>query len=498
MEKDLEVILKSAIPFEEMTDEQKKQYATLEKTFQDNVKKFGDEVTKGFESKIENLKKELNCDEKIAELQKSLNEVVEKIEKSKADGENNQKIAEELKSVKENLDSVQKSMETVSEENKKLVNEMSKLKDAGLSREERKKTYCELIRVAIVKSADRIKQMNGSRESLNLNQEITKAAEEITSGHITGTATGIEAIADTEPGVTRVQRRTPYLRQIINVTPVNDGVAKWVEQEAGEGDAGTTAEGATKNKVDQDWVTKVAKVEKITAYTKASEEILEDVEWAAAEVAADLAERVLLKEDEQIYGGNGSTPNLKGLTAYAPSFTVTDAVNNSFYHAIPGASRIDVLRVAVALIASKNFVPTHVLLNPIDAALIDLTKAADGAYVNKDINEMLKNITIIENTGVAAGTFLIGDMSKSNYRVRRDLSLIVARDGDDLIKNLFTFVAEIRGAHYVKSNHVNAFLKGNFADCVTAIDGGRGTQKVEITGPMNEAGDAVLMESKQA
>jgi HK97 family phage major capsid protein len=489
---ELEVILKSAIPFEEMTEEQKKQYATLEKQFQENVKKFGDELTKSFEAEVEKLKAEMSNEEKISELQKSLDTITAELEKSKGNGD----MTKEMEEMKSNIDSLQKSLDTVTEENKALVNEMAKIKESGLTREERKKTYVDLIQAAIIKSASRISEMNASRETLNLTQEVAKAAEDVTTGHITGSVSGLAALAGTEPEVARVQRRTPYLRQIINVRPITEGVAKWVEQEAGEGNAAPTAEGQTKNRVDQDWVTKTAKVEKITAYTKASEEIMEDIDWAAAEIANDLAERLLLAEDAQIYGGNGTTPNLKGLTAFAPAFTVTDAVNNSFYHAIPYASQIDVLRVAVALIVSNNFVPTHILLNPVDAALIDLTKAADGAYVNKSINDLLKNMTVIENTGVTAGTFLIGDMSKSNYRVRKDLGLIVARDGDDLIKNLFTFVGEIRGAHYVKSNHVNAFIKGTFADCITAITGGATTQKVQIAGPLNEAEDAVLMESK--
>lgn len=495
MEK-LEVILKSAIPFDEMSDEQKKQFATLEKQFQDNVKKFGDEVTKSFKQEIESLKSEMDNDEKIAELKKSLDSIVKNIEKNKKDNADIAKTVEDVNTLKENLSNVQKSLDVVMEENKKLVNELAKAKDAGLTGEERKKTYTDLIRAAIVKSADRIKQLNASQEMLNLTSVVAKSAEEDLTSHITGSASGLAALAGVDPGVTRVQRRTPYLRQIVDVTPITEGVAKWIEQEAGEGDAGTTAEGATKNQVDQDWVTKVAKVEKITAYTKASEELMEDIEFAASEIAADLAERLLLAEDAQIYGGNGTSPNLKGLTAYAPAFTVTDSTNNSFYHKIPYASHIDVLRVAVALIAGQNFVPTHVLLNPIDAALIDLTKASDGAYVNKTVNDMLKNLVVIENTGVTAGTFLIGDMNKSKYRVRKDLSLIVARGGDDLIKNLFTFVGEIRGAHYVKSNHVNAFLKGTFSSCITAITAGSTTQKVEIAGPLNESNDAVLMESK--
>jgi hypothetical protein len=88
-------------------------------------------------------------------------------------------------------------------------------------------------------------------------------------------------------------------------------------------------------------------------------------------------------------------------------------------------------------------------------------------------------------------------MSKSNYRVRRDLSIVIGRDADDLTKNLYTVVAEIRGCHYIKNNHVGAFVKGTFSTAITAITGGGATQNVAITSPLNSDGDAVLMEAKQ-
>ncbi len=404
----------------------------------------------------------------------------EKIKSIPAPADNTEK----LKELEKAQDEMQKSIEGLNETNKSISEQLGKITAKEVEAQERKKGYVAAIREAIIEKAKDILSFNQTSQ-----MQITKAVGTVTTGNITDAHL---VNAEMENGVTGPQRRLPYLRQLISVSGIGKGNAVWMERVEGEGGAAPTAENAAKSQADQDWVEKTSKVEKITAYTKVSEEMLEDIDFAATDIALDLTEQVMLKEDEQIYKGNGTSPNLKGLTEYATTFSVTASANNpEFYHAISNPTEMDVLRVAAAIIAKANFVPTHVLLHPSDAAKIDLLKSSTGAYVNKTINDLMKNITIVENTGVTAGTFLIGDMSKSNYRVRRDITVVVGRDADDLTKNLYTFVAEIRGTHYVKSNHTPAFVKGTFSTCITSIAGDAISQNVAITSPLNQAGTAV-------
>ena len=105
---------------------------------------------------------------------------------------------------------------------------------------------------------------------------------------------------------------------------------------------------------------------------------------------------------------------------------------------------------------------------------------------------------VIENTGVTVGTYLIGDFSKSNYRIRKELTLVVDRCESDLLENKFTFwLVELRGVHYVKSNHLNAFIKGTFATDIAAINGTAPIQEVNVanTAPIEVAidGDVAIV-----
>ncbi|MDD2286505.1 MAG: hypothetical protein PHQ11_14035, partial [Paludibacter sp.] len=162
------------------------------------------------------------------------------------------------------------------------------------------------------------------------------------------------------------------------------------------------------------------------------------------------------------------------------------------------ANRRDVLRTACAIIAKNNFSATAILLNPSDSALIDMQKNSQGSYINIMASDgVTTQVPVIENTGVTVGTYLIGDFSKSNYRIRKELTLVVDRCESDLLENKFTFLVELRGVHYVKSNHLNAFIKGTFASDIAAINGTAPIQEVNVanTAPIEVAidGDVAIV-----
>ena len=43
-------------------------------------------------------------------------------------------------------------------------------------------------------------------------------------------------------------------------------------------------------------------------------------------------------------------------------------------------------------------------------------------------------------------------------------------ENDDFTKNLVTILAEARAVHYVKTNHLAAFVYGDFSDAITALE----------------------------
>jgi len=327
------------------------------------------------------------------------------------------------------------------------------------------KTLGEAISNAYEKSIDAIKGL-GSGQTVSLD---VKAAGTMTiTDNYSGGTVGLSSL---EPGLTRVQRRRAFLRQLINVAGTISRYVVWIEQANPDpGAAGMTAEGAAKTQTDFDLVERSSEVKKISAYIKVSKEMLADIAFMRGEINNELMELVQLKLDEQILLGDGTGNNLAGIDANAVAFSA-----GSFAGTILAANNTDVLRVAIAQIAGANFEANYIVLNPADAAALELTKTTTGEYTYP-VNMMygapktIYGVPVIENNLVPAGEFYVGDFSKSNLRVREDMNIQVGYVNDDFTKNLITILCEARAAHFVKVNHYDAFVKGDFATAKAALE----------------------------
>ena len=296
----------------------------------------------------------------------------------------------------------------------------------------------------------------------------TKVAGTMSLGNYTG---GTVGLTDLEGGLTRIARRNPFLREIVNVRPVSSSYVAWAEQANPDGGAAATAEGAAKSQADFDIVEASKKIEKITAYIKVSKEALDDINYLNSEINSELVELINLKLDADILGANGTTPNIKGILSYATAFSVA---GTPLALGVDEANNFDVIRAAAWQVISANFRANYVLVNPVDAASMDLTKATDGHYIMPPFatidGQTIAGLRVIENTGVTAGDFLVGDFTKSNLGIREDINIQVGYENDDFTKNLITILAEVRAVHYIKSNHTGAFVTGTFSTAKTALE----------------------------
>lgn len=299
-----------------------------------------------------------------------------------------------------------------------------------------------------------------------------KAAGTMTTANVTpvGTDAIPFSLAEYEMGLTRVQRRSPFILQIVNTSTTSKSFVQWAEQANPDpGAAGSTGEGLAKTQTDFDIVEKSAKVEKITAFIKISKEMLDDISYIEQEIRSELVELVLLKADEQVLKGNGTSPQMKGIMEFATAYN-----GGGFANKIVDPNNFDVLRTAINQVNLADFDPTFIVLNPTEVAEMELTKASDGHYIMPPFTTsdatVIKGLRVVTNTGVAAGSFLVGDFSKARVAIRENVTVQAGYENDDFTKNLVTFLCEMRGVTYVKSNHVLAFVKGTFAAAKAIIE----------------------------
>ncbi|MGN6436869.1 MAG: phage major capsid protein [Agriterribacter sp.] len=294
---------------------------------------------------------------------------------------------------------------------------------------------------------------------------ITKAVHTMVRGtDITGDNT---LLTDLQPGTVRILRRRPFIRSIVSVGRTNNGTIKYVEHTNPEGGAGMTAEGNPKSQASFQYVTREITAKKITAYIKVSDEFLDDIEEAESDIRQELIDLIELKLDEQLLTGDGNTNNIKGIDAWS-----TPWAHGTFLDTIVDPNEADVVRAGIAQQSKMFLMSTHVLMNPVDAAKLDMAKGSDGHYQKPGFmtGNNIDGVQIVENPGVTEGTAYLIDSAKLKLKIRKDLAITVGRDGNDLTNNLITFIAEMRAAMYLPVNHTGAVLKINLTTAKKNLD----------------------------
>lgn len=396
-------------------------------------------------------------------------QAIERIEATIAEKTEGMISKEEMISIKSEIASVKEIAEKKEDTTEmktaiaRIEGKMEGLKERKMD-EPKAKSLGEAIFNAFKGAKDAIAEVTQKGGLISLN---VKAADTMTI--VNNYSGGTVGLSDLEQGFTRVQRRKPFMRELVNSAGTTSKYVVWIEQANPDpGEAGMTEEGKLKTQTDFDLVERTSEVKKISAWIKVSKEMIADIPFMQGEINMELMELVQLKLDEQILSGDGTGTNMTGINLNATAFAA-----GGFALSIPQANNTDVLRVAIAQIANANFMANYILLNPEDCAAMDLTKDSSGQYTyprfSEDSGIRIKGIPVIENSGVKAGDFLVGDFTKANLRVREELNVQVGYVNDDFTKNLMTVLCEARACTFVKTNHFGAFVKGNFASAKAAL-----------------------------
>lgn len=290
-----------------------------------------------------------------------------------------------------------------------------------------------------------------------------------TDTDLTNDYTGTVALSVLDPEVNRIQRPIRRILEISNVGTTTSKFVTYIQQTT----ASTTApvlEAIAKANGQVQYTEVSIQVKKIAGFIKVSKEMITDLAFMQTEINNDLIEEVLKDIDSGILTGNGVGANLNGVYTAASAWAA-----GTFAGTITNATIIDVLRVGKAQIEGANFAPTHIVLHPQDVAKIELSKTTQGEYTYPNFavgaapNMQLSGLIIVPSTHMTPDTFLIGDFTKFNVRMREDVNIQVGYEGDDFARNMVSILAEARLCSFVKNNHVNAFVKGVVSTAIAAL-----------------------------
>ena len=379
--------------------------------------------------------------------------------------------AVELKASKEEVEAMKAELSDTM--TKQFVALQTVLKDQGilmkkLSKEEVAERQ-ETIADKVSENADAIKAIAKGTSRNNVRFTVNKAVGDMS---LAGNTTGQIPQADRNPIIGDVNERMVTLLDLVSTGSIGSNLKEWVYVANEEGAAGSTAEGALKNQIDFELLVGSQKVEKITAYITATDEMLEDVEGVTSLVQNKLTTKVRLALEQAVYDGDGISPNMNGIVTVAPTFSA-----GTFAGAVDNANNVDVLAVAQNQIELANCpMPTAIFMNPSDVTslLLEKVSSTDKRYIERlqliAGTLSFDGVPVVKSTMVPAGDFLMGDFTKANVDFKKGFTVEIGYNADNFVKNFKTIRGEVRAVCYVEHNDRDCFVKGTFATAEAALE----------------------------
>jgi len=377
----------------------------------------------------------------------------------------------EAKASKEDIDSLKSELENNRVEQSKALN--TALKEYGVAIKkltEREKEAKAGEVDSIAKGLEANKEiLSKMKDDKSVSVNFKAAADMLISTNVSG---GNVPVEQRLAGMSALASRQVRLLDIVSRGTAESNVISWVSQANKDGAAGGTAEGDLKNQIDFDLVVASETVKKRTAFIKVSDEMVEDISFMTSEINNELMRELLKDVESQVYEGDGTGTNLKGIKTVATAFAA-----GSFAGAVDNANIVDVLRVAINQVKiADQAAPNYILMHPSDVTSLKMVKvgSTDDRYI--DQLQMvagqlsLDGVNIIESTLVTQDQYLVGAFNLATVYDKGSISIEVALAGDDFTKNLRTVRAEWRGVCIVKTNDRGSFVTGDFTTDKGAIE----------------------------
>jgi HK97 family phage major capsid protein len=404
----------------------------------------------------ENIKKQLD------DICNVIDEKLEKSAKSIKDNVNNEVdtvIKGEVKNLTEKHSEIVERLDKIEVENKKDNFE-------GVYR-----TKSEMIGDALNKS----ESFKAMKEGTRSNAGFEVKADVLISSDFSGAtserdATGVMRV----DGIKRDPANVTNMMGIIPVGSTDSNVVRFVKESAYTDNGAATAEGSAPSDSEFELTAEDAVVQKMAAVMTISQEMLDDTPALSSYLSQRIPNKLNTTIDDQLIGGSGTSPNLKGLLNGGTAF-VTGA-SGAFYQSIDNAQELDVLYVALNQLALANYAANGIVLNPTDFHKIALLKDTTNEYlrgnsiVSADGFLRINGVPVYMNNKLAAGKFIVGDFSQGSQVWQREGVRIDFgyEDSDNFSKYLVSVRGIARLAHSIYLP--NAFVQGTFSTAKTAIE----------------------------
>lgn len=426
---------------------------------------------------MEDLKKELET------LQKNLEGSLSEKSKKEIEGqfaaftEKMNKASEEQKaSVQKQYDElkalIEKNQAEFQEFNKKAA---SLLKFGTESKEI--KSFDAALEAAIVEKKDEIEAIvkNGGKQAGPLSFQVKAAIDMSNTATIlaAGSASHLSLTSNTGIISTIRKRVLTYLKNVgVGSLSVDKPYAMWIEELDEQGTPIMIAEGGAKTKLSVRYEEREKKAKKIAVYGKVTTEMLRYVPQLISYIQNNLIRRMDIKTEDQLFSGDDTGENLKGLKTYASAFSAGAAANT-----ITAANEFDVLNAIATQVQLAFGNSSVVFIHPSTLQAMKAIKSTTNEPLYKDYMDILGSgdmvvagQRIVATPMVTAGEFVGGDLSVVNVQFLNQTNIQIGLDGNDFTNNQKTILVEQELVQFVSANDTGCLVKGTFASAKSVLD----------------------------
>ncbi|MGZ9713907.1 phage major capsid protein [Glaciimonas sp. GNP009] len=360
------------------------------------------------------------------------------------------------------LDSVEQKMNTISEKASEEMKALGKVSDET-------KTAIETIGIEQRTLADRllqIEQKSTAPEEAPADESVgvqfTKHAaydafvksdgRHKTRIEVKNTVTN--AIANTfserRPGIVEGAFRVFTIEDLLTSIPTSANAIDWIRENVFTNAAAETAEGAAKPQSSLTFTPGTMPVSTVAHWIKITRQLAMDNAALGAYINRRMVYGVNLRVENQLVAGNGTAPNLTGLTNVG-NFTAHGYTAASLTAlGLSPTNRFDLIGKMIGDCAVADYPADVVIMNTSDWWTIRLTKDGQGRYLLGDpgstVVPTLFGRPVVASNAMVAGKVWVGSLSQAaTLHNREGIAVDLSEsDGDNFTTNLITIRAERR------------------------------------------------------
>lgn len=404
-----------------------------------------------------NVKSQL--DELSGNLQKIMGDLEPRIAKAEKNGEATAELKEEVSKISTRNGEIVDSLEKFKADLEKRQDEheatlQGKLQNGGFGQKSAAQVF-----------ADQIKEKGFKGESPS-----EKVAVDVPEGvffqkDITnvGASGGNLLVPSWRPGLIDNQYRAPRVVDLIRTMGTTSTTIYFLQENVvTDGVSVQVAQGDLKGESNITYTRDSEEVLTIAHFIKISRQMISDVPYLQGQVSGRLRLLLELEEENQVLNGTG-TNQFNGINTQATAYDVTLETAAG----VTSQQDIDRIRVAMLQVSLAFYPPTGIVMHPTDWAGIELEKDSGGSYIftrPQDATQpRMWGMPVVPTTAQTQDEFTVGawNLGAELYRRENITVRVSSENEDDFIRNLVTLLAEMREALVVV--RPDSFVHGTFS-----------------------------------